>query len=194
MEVDEMGNGMDMNRVQEELKKDEVRQSGQYTIAPPPTVAAPPIALDESEQLLEYRKPRQLAYTPLLFGTLFGLVLFVLFLLSGNIVGIMLGAAIWAGLYWFLRTRYYRRAGYWFTSIRLLVDDGSRVSMVPYDEIATSSIAIEEDGLLFSTVYGKEFIIRGVGNPGQIADFLMRMGRAMRARSPGRPPPGRPSS
>jgi hypothetical protein len=194
MEADDMAARMDTSMVQEEMRKEGLRQSGQYTIAPPPTVAAPPIPLEENEQLLEYRKPRPLAYTPLLFGTLFGLVLFVLFLLSGNIVGMLLGAAIWAGLYWFLRTRYYGRAGYWFTSARILVDDGSRVSMVPYDEIALSSIALEEDGLLFATVYGKEFILRGVGNPGGIADFLMRMGRGTRARSPGRPPPGRPSS
>lgn len=189
-----MATGMDPTRVQEEMRKVEIRQSGRYTIAPPPTVAAPPIALDEGEQLLEYRKPRPFAYTPLLFGTLFGLVLFLLFLLSGNVVAILLGAAIWGGLYWFLRTRYYRRAGYWFTSARLIIDDGSRISMVPYGEIALSSIAIEEDGLMFATVYGKEFIVRGVGNPGRIADFLMRTGRAARLDSPGRPPPGRQSS
>jgi len=189
-----MAAGMDPTRVQEEMRKEELRQSGQYTIAPPAMVAAPPVALDEGERLLEYRKPRPFAYTPLLFGTLFGLVLFVLFLLSGNVVGILLGAAIWAGLYWFLRTRYYRRAGYWFTNARMLVDDGSRISMVPYEEIALSSIAIEEDGLLFATVYGKEFIVRGVGNPGKIADFLMRMGRESRARLAGRPQSGRPSS
>jgi len=189
-----MATGMDPTRVQVEMRKEEIRQSGRYTIAPPVTVAPPPIALDESEQLLEYRKPRPFAYTPLLFGTLFGLVLFVLFLLSGNVVAILLGAAIWGGLYWFLRTRYYRRAGYWFTSARLIIDDGSRISMVPYGEIALSSIAIEEDGLMFATVYGKEFIVRGVGNPGRIADFFMRMGKPAQARSDGRPPPGRPSS
>jgi len=97
MEAVEMATGMDMSRVQEEMRREEIRQGGQYTIAPPATFAAPPIALDESEQLLEYRKPRPFAYTPLLFGTLFGLVLFVLFLLSGNAVAILLGAAIWGG-------------------------------------------------------------------------------------------------
>jgi len=168
----------DDGRVMEEMKKEQVRQSGRYTIAPPPALSPPPVALGEGETLLEYRKPRMFAYTPLLFGTLFGMVLFVLFALSGNAVAILLGAAIWAGLFWFLRERYWRRAGYWFTSGRLLIDDGSRVSMVPYDEIARSSIALEEDGLLFSTVYGKEFVLRGLGNPGGMADFLMRMGRS----------------
>ncbi len=172
-----MSLGTDMSKVGEEMRKEEVRRSGRYTIAPPPALAPPPVALEEGEHLLEYRKPRMFAYTPLVFGTLFGMVLFVLFALSGNVVAIILGAGIWAGLFWFLRERYWRRAGYWFTSLRLLIDDGSRVSMVPYNEIAKSSITLEEDGLLFATVYGKEFILRGLGNPGGMADFLMRIGR-----------------
>lgn len=181
-------------RVMEEMKKEQVRRSGRYTIAPPPALSTPPVALGEGETLLEYRKPRMFAYTPLLFGSLFGMVLFVLFALSGNVAAILLGAAIWAGLFWFLRERYWRRAGCWFTDLRLIIDDGSRVHMVPYGEVALSSIAIEADGLLFSTVYGKEFILRGLGNPGGLADFLMRMGREAGSRSPVRPPPGRPSS
>ena len=189
-----MSADMDKSRVQEEMRKEQVRESGSYTIAPPPALAPPPVALEEGEQLLEYRKPRPFAYTPLLFGTLFGLVLFVLFALSGNVVAILLGAAIWAGLFWFLRERYWRRAGYWFSSARLIIDDGSRVFMVPYEEVARSSIALEADGLLFSTVYGKEFILRGIGNPGMIAEFLMRAARPSGQRSPGRPLSGRPSS
>ncbi len=58
--------------------------------------------------------------------------------------GVMLAA--WAGLFWFLRERYWRRAGYWFSSARLIIDDGSRVFMVPYEEIALSSLALEADG------------------------------------------------
>jgi len=189
-----MTNGSDSAKVQEEMKREQIRQSGRYSIAPPPAVAPPPVALDDGEELLEYRKPRPFAYTPLLFGTLFGLVLFLMFLMSGNIVAIALGAAIWGGLHWFLRTAYYRRAGYWFTGTRLIIDDGSRVSMVPYEEIALSSIVLEEDGLLFSTIYGREFIVRGTGNPGNTADFLMRKGRERRAGSPGHPLSGRPSS
>lgn len=173
-----MSAGIDMTRVQEEMRKEQVRQGGGYAINPPPALAPAPVALGEGERLLEYRKPRQFAYTPLLFGTLFGMMLFVLFALSGNVVAIVLGAAIWAGLFWFLRERYWRRAGYWFTDMRLIMDDGSRVHMVPYGEIALSSMAIEADGLIFSTVYGKEFILRGLGNPAGLADFLMKMGRA----------------
>ena len=94
-----MNNSMDMSKVQEEMRKEQVRQGGSYAIAPPPALAPSPVALEEGEQLLEYRKPRPFAYTPLLFGTLFGLVLFVLFALSGNVVAILLGAAIWAGLF-----------------------------------------------------------------------------------------------
>jgi hypothetical protein len=181
-------------RVMEELRKEQVRQSGRYAISPPPALAPAPVALEDGERLLEYRKPRMFAYTPLLFGTLFGLVLFVLFLLSGNIAAILLGAAIWAGLFWFLRERYWRRAGCWFTDQRLIIDDGSRVHMIPYGEVALSSLALEADGLLFSTVYGKEFILRGLGNPAMLAGFLMRMGREAGPRFPVRPPPGRPSS
>lgn len=173
--------------VQEEMEKERVRRSGRYAVAPPPAVAAPPIALGDGEQLLEYRKPAPWAYTPLLFGTLLGLVLFALFALSGNAAGMLLGAAIWAGLYLFLRARYWRRAGYWFTSARLLIDDGSRVSMLPYEEIAPSSIVLEGDGLALATVHGKEFVVRGAGDPGKIADFLIRMGRELRAAGPPRP-------
>lgn len=189
-----MSAGVDMGRVQEEMRKEQVRQSGRYRIAPPPEVAPPPVALEEGERLLEYRKPRPFSYTPLLFGTLFGMVLFALFAMSGNIVAMLLGAAIWGGLFWFLRERYWRRAGYWFTSERLLIDDGSRIFLVPYEEIAPSSLALESDGLLLSTVHGREFILRGIGRPADIASFLTRAGRAARGRWPGRPLSGRPSS
>jgi hypothetical protein len=189
-----MSGNIDMSRVSEEMRKEQVRQGGGYTIAPPPALAPAPVALEDGERLLEYRKPRMFSYTPLLFGTLFGMVLFALFALSGNAVAVLLGAGIWAGLFWFLRERYWRRAGYWFTDRRLILDDGSRIHMVPYGEVALSSLALESDGLIFSTVYGKEFILRGLGNPGGLADFLMRMGREARPGSPGRPPPARPSS
>jgi hypothetical protein len=140
----------------------------------PPSYRPPPIGLEEGEQMLEYRKPRPFAYSPLLYGTVLGAVLFLLFLASGNIAGAILGIAIWGGLYYVLRYRYYARVGYWFTSERILVDDGTRVQMVLYDELALSSLAFEEDSLLVSTVFGREIILRGVGDTESVVRFLMK--------------------
>jgi len=151
-----------------------------FAIKPPTSYAPPPIALEDGEELLEYKKPRAFAYAPLLFGTLFGAVLLLLFLASGNPAGMIFGFVIFGGLFYVLRYRYYVRVGYWFTSGRIIVDDGTRIQMVPYDEIARSSLAFEQDTVLFTTVYHKEFILRGVGDAESIVRFLSRKGREVK--------------
>jgi hypothetical protein len=157
-----------------------VAAPGGTTIRPPAAYAPPPIKLEEGEELLEYKKPRPFAYAPLLFGTLFGAVLFLLFLASMNVAGIIFGIAILGGLYYVLRYRYYNRVGYWFTSGRIIVDDGTRIQMVPYDEIALSSLAFEQDSVLFSTIYNKELILRGVGDSEAIVRFLSKRGKELK--------------
>lgn len=120
-----------------------------------------PFTLDKGELLLAAEKPRFLSYTPALFAMGIGGMIFIIFLLAGAFI---IGLVILVALVVLVRWRLWTKAGYWFTDRRIIINDGSKTMMIPYDEIALSSLAFDNAGLMFSTVYGREHAIRGVKN------------------------------
>ena len=133
-----------------------------------------PVYMDDDERFVDFRKPGFWSYTPSVFSFAFGLVLFVLFTAGGAFLGFLLGLLIWVGLMLFVRTRLWKRTGYWFTSHKLVIHDGSKTRLVPYDEIALSSLAFEGQDCMFSTVYHQEIVLKGILDMDQVVAFISR--------------------
>ena len=152
-----------VNKVGDGMTVPEVKQ---VAPAPAATVAAPalvqkapqaippiPVYMDDDERFVDFRKPGFWSYTPSVFAAAFGFVLFILFTLGGAFVGFMIGLGILMALMAFVRFRLWKRTGYWFTNLKLVIHDGSRTRLVPYDEIALSSLAFEGQDCMFSTTH-----------------------------------------
>lgn len=155
--------------------------------APAATVAAPalvqkapqaippiPVYMDDDERFVDFRKPGFWSYTPSVFAAAFGIVLFILFTAGGAFVGFMIGLGILMALMAFVRFRLWKRTGYWFTNLKLVIHDGSRTRLVPYDEIALSTLAFEGQDCMFSTIYHQEIVLKGIVDMDQVVAFLSR--------------------
>lgn len=134
----------------------------------------PPIVLEDYEKLLDYKKPKFRAYTPAVFGFCFGLVLWFLFTVGLGGAGCFGGIILWALLMIIIFFKFYKKTGYWFTSERIVIHDGSKIMIVPYNEIALSSISFEKDSAMFHTIYNKEFVLKGVENIENMIRFITK--------------------
>lgn len=141
-----------------------------------PALAIPPIPvyMDDDEKFVDFRKPGFWSYTPSVFAAAFGVVLFLLFTAGGAFVGFMIGLGILMALMAFVRFRLWNRTGYWFTNLKLVIHDGSRTRLVPYDEIALSTLAFEGQDCMFSTIYHQEIVLKGIVDMDQVVAFLSR--------------------
>ena len=139
-----------------------------------------PVYMDDDEKFVDFRKPGFWSYTPSVFAAAFGFVLFILFTLGGAFVGFMIGLGILMALMAFVRFRLWKRTGYWFTNLKLVIHDGSRTRLVPYDEIALSSLAFEGQDCMFSTVYHQEIVLKGIVDMEQVVAFISHKVKAAR--------------
>lgn len=131
-----------------------------------------PVYMDDDEKFVDFRKPGFWSYTPTIFSFAFGFVLFILFTVGGAFFGFMIGFGILLALMVFVRFRLWSRTGYWFTNHKLVIHDGSRARLVPYDEIALSSLAFEGQDCMFSTVYHQEIVLKGIVDMDQVVAFI----------------------
>ena len=136
------------------------------------SIPPPPVILDSNEQLLDYQKPKFFGYTAAVFAFFFGLVILVLLTIGAGGEGFLLGIILWIVVMLLIRARFWRRTGYWFTSDRIVIHDGVKVMLIPYHEIALSSVTFEKNSMTFSTIYNKEFAIQGVTDIDELVRFL----------------------
>jgi len=133
-----------------------------------------PVYMDDDEKFVDFRKPGFWSYTPTVFSFAFGFVLFILFTVGGGGAGFLIGLMILVGLMLFVRYRLWKKTGYWFTNHKLVIHDGSRTRLVPYDEIALSSLAFEGQDCMFTTVYNQEIVLKGIVDMDQVVAFISR--------------------
>jgi hypothetical protein len=143
----------------------------QKTVEPIPPI---PVYMDDDEQFVDFRKPGFWSYTPSVFSFAFGFVLFILFTVGGGGAGFLIGLGILVGLMLFVRYRLWNKTGYWFTNLKLVIHDGSRTRLIPYDEIALSSLAFEGQDCMFTTVYHQEIVLKGIVDMDQVVAFIGR--------------------
>lgn len=146
-------------------------QHGRATIEKLPPI---PVYMDDDERFVDFRKPGFWSYTPTIFSFSFGLVLFLLFTAGGGAGGFLLGLMILGGLVLFVRYRLWARTGYWFTNHKVVIHDGARTRLVPYDEIALSSLAFEGQDCMFQTVYHQEIVLKGIVDMDQVVAFISK--------------------
>jgi|GEM_PF-6860977 len=156
---------------------------GQKPVEPIPPI---PVYMDDDEKFVDFRKPGFWSYTPSVFSFAFGFVLFILFTAGGGGAGFLIGLGILVGLMLFVRYRLWNKTGYWFTNMKLVIHDGSRTRLVPYDEIALSSLAFEGQDCMFSTVYHQEIVLKGIVDMDQVVAFISRKVKEARKGQNGR--------
>ena len=139
-----------------------------------------PVYMDDDERFVDFRKPGFWSYTPSVFSFAFGFVLFILFTAGGGGVGFLIGLGILVGLMLFVRYRLWNKTGYWFTNLKLVIHDGSRTRLIPYDEIALSSLAFEGHDCMFSTIYHQEIVLKGIVDMDQVVAFISRKAKEAR--------------
>lgn len=132
-----------------------------------------PVYMDEDEEFVDFRKPGFWAYPRTVFSLAFGIVLLILFTAGGLVVGFIIGAVILLVIVYMAR-RMWRKAGYWFTNSKLVIHDGSRIRLIPYDEIALSSLSFEGENCVFTTVHQQEVILNGIIDMEQVVAFLSK--------------------
>jgi hypothetical protein len=137
-----------------------------------PAIPRIPVYLDDSEKIVDFRKPGFWAYTPTLYLFFLGLAIVILFTLGGGLFGLMIGLVIMVVMMYFVRERLWARSGYWFTDHKIVIRDGSKVMLVPYEEIALSSLAFEGENCMFSTIYNKEIVLKGIVDMDQVVAFI----------------------
>lgn len=140
-----------------------------------------PVFMDEDETFVDYRKPGFWAYSPSVFAVFFGLVLLVLFTAGGGLIGLIIGAIIFITMFWLVRSRLWARTGYWFTNHKIVVHDGSRIRLIPYDEIALSSLSFEGEDCMFNTVYHQEVVLKGIVDMDQVVAYISKRVKAARS-------------
>jgi len=146
-------------------------QHGHATVEKLPPI---PVYMDDDEKFVDFRKPGFWSYTPTIFSFSFGLVLFLLFTAGGGFGGFLLGIMILGGLMLFVRYRLWAKTGYWFTNHKIVLHDGARTRLVPYDEIALSSLAFEGQDCMFQTVYHQEIVLKGIVDMDQVVAFISK--------------------
>jgi hypothetical protein len=139
-----------------------------------------PVYMDDDEKFVDFRKPGFWSYTPTVFSFAFGFVLFILFTVGGGGAGFLIGLMILVGLMLFVRYRLWKKTGYWFTNLKLVIHDGSRTRLIPYDEIALSSLAFEGQDCMFSTIYHQEIVLKGIVDMDQVVAFISRKAKETR--------------
>ena len=144
-----------------------------------------PVYMDDDEVFVDFRKPGFWQYSPSVFATFFGLFLLILFTAGGQIVGFIFGAIILGAMMWVVRSRLWARTGYWFTNHKIVIHDGSKIRLVPYDEIALSSLAFEGENCMFSTVYDHEIVLKGIVDMDQVVAYISRRVKEERKRTNG---------
>jgi hypothetical protein len=143
-----------------------------------------PVYMDDDEKFVDFRKPGFWSYTPTVFSFAFGFVLFILFTVGGGGLGFLIGLGILVGLMLFVRYRLWKKTGYWFTNLKLVIHDGSRTRLVPYEEIALSSLAFEGQDCMFSTIYHQEIVLKGIVDMDQVVAFISRKAKEARKGQP----------
>ena len=154
-------------------------QQGAYPTVPPgyefkPAIPKIPVYMDEDEVFVDYRKPGFWSYTPAVGMFFFGLILFVLFLAGGGIVGAIIGGAIFGLMMYIARRKLWARTGYWFTNHKIVYHDGSKIRLIPYDEIALSTLSFEGENCMFSTIYHNEVILKGIIDMEQVVAYISK--------------------
>lgn len=132
-----------------------------------------PVFIDEDEKFVDFRKPGFWAYPRTVFSLAFGIVLLILFTAGGLVVGFVIGAVILVVIIAMAR-RMWDRAGYWFTSHKLVIHDGSKIRLIPYDEIALSSLSFEGENCMFTTVHQQEVVLNGIIDMEQVVAFISK--------------------
>ncbi|MCK4243532.1 hypothetical protein KAX03_01515 [Candidatus Bathyarchaeota archaeon] len=130
-----------------------------------------PIPLDKTEELRIYKKPRFFSYTPILFGLFAGFIIWFLFTVSR---ALLIGLILWVVIVAFIWFFFWRKSGYWFTTQKIVIHDGSKILIIPYEEIAVSSMAFGKHDILFSTIYGKEHALKGVTNAMDMVNMIIK--------------------
>jgi hypothetical protein len=158
-----------------------------HPVAPAVKTEVPkiPVFMDEDEVFVDYRKPGFWSYTPSVAFFFFGIILLVLFTAGGGIIGFIIGAAILGGMMYIARYRLWARTGYWFTNHKIVFHDGSKIRLVPYDEIALSTLAFEGENCMFSTIYHHEVIIKGVIDMEQVVAYISKRVKEERKKANG---------
>ena len=150
------------------------------TSHPAQPIPPAPFFLEDHEKIVDFRKPGFLHYSPAVFGFFFCLFLLVLFTIGGGGGGFFIGLLIFIGLMALIRYRFWASTGYWFTDQKMVIHDGMRISIVPYDEVALSSITFEKDSAVFQTIYNREVALRGIEDIDQVVAFITRQAKRNR--------------
>jgi hypothetical protein len=150
------------------------------TSHPAQPIPPAPFFLEDHEKMVDFRKPGFLHYSPAVFGFFFCLFLLVLFTIGGGGGGFFIGLLIFIGLMALIRYRFWASTGYWFTDQKMVIHDGMRISIVPYDEVALSSITFEKDSAVFQTIYNREVALRGIEDIDQVVAFITRQAKRNR--------------
>jgi len=150
------------------------------TSHPAQSIPPPPFFLEDHETVVDFRKPGFLHYSPAVFGFFFCLFLLVLFTIGGGGGGFFIGLLIFIGLMALIKYRFWASTGYWFTDQKMVIHDGMRISIVPYDEVALSSITFEKDSAVFQTIYNREVALRGIEDIDQVVAFITRQAKRNR--------------